>query len=190
MSDWEVPFPIVFNLYKHHAGFLRERIAEAVASGPKGLPTLARELVVVGAKLMDLYFGQRSPREIGDEVLDSLRAAGRDHAPAFRAWVEANKGYRVIQFPADASQWVLRLGDEAGRFVHIHPARYSPLTIRVRATVLTTAVMSLAHARIHNDDPLRRAVANAVRKEYLGLSPIGHEPSAEEGIGAVIELLR
>jgi hypothetical protein len=160
-----------------------------VAAGPAGLRALADELVAVGTRLMDLYHGPFSPREIADNVMADLSAAGRETATEFRAWVEAAGGFRVIGFPQDTSRWVLRFGD-GERFVHVHPARYSPLTIRVRAAVLTTAVMALAHAELHGGDPASRAVVNAVRREYLGLPPVARDPSAAGGLGAVIELLR
>lgn len=189
-SVWEAPPPVLLNAHKHHAGFLGERIRSAVAAGPAGLPPLAAELVVVGTKLMDLYHGPFSPREIGEKVLADLRRAGRDTPDAFRTWVEAVGGYRVVEFPEDTSRWVFRYGEEGGRFVHVHPARYSPFTVRVRANVLTTAVLSLAYVGVRGGDPLDRKVVNAVRRDYLGLAPVGRDPSGDGGIGSVIALLR
>jgi hypothetical protein len=186
----DIPPPVLFNPHKHHAGFLRDRVRQAVADGPDGLRTLAAELVVVGGKLMDLYHGPFSPREVAGQVMARLRKAGHDTPAAFRAWVAASDGYRVIEFPEDTSRWVLRAGDDDERFVHVHPARYSPFTIRVRANVLTTAVLALAYTGLHGGDPLSRPVVNAVRREYLGLAPVGRDPSGDEGIGSVIELLR
>jgi len=164
-------------------------VRQAIADGPDGLRTLADELLVVGTKLMDLYHGPFSPREIADKVMAELGRAGRDSASEYRKWVEAAGGYQVIEFPEDTSRWVLRAGDD-DRFVHVHPARYSPFTIRVRATVLTTAVIALAYSGLHGGDPSTRTVVNAVRRDCLGLPPVGREPSVAEGIGAVIELLR
>ena len=189
-SVWEAPRPVLLNAHKHHAGFLGQRIKHAVAAGPPALAPLAAELVVVGAKLMDLYHGPFSPREIGEKVLADLKRSGRDAPDAFRAWVEAAGGYRVTEFPEDTSRWVLRSGEEGGRFVHIHPARWAPFTVRVRANVLTTAVMALAYVKVHGGDPIDRKVVNAVRRDYLGLAPVGRDPSGDEGIGSVIALLR
>jgi len=189
-SPWDVPSPVLLNTHKHHAGLLRERIRTAVAAGATGLPSLAEELVIVGTKLMDLYHGPFSPREIADRVMAEVRSGRRGTPAEFRAWVDSAGGYQTIEFPEDMSRWVLRMGDEADRFVHVHPARYSPFTARVRANVLTTAVMTLAYSAIHGGDPLSRSVVNAVRHDYLGLAPVGRDPSAVEGIGAVIELLR
>jgi hypothetical protein len=181
--------PILLNAHKHHAGFLRDRIRQTITDGPPALPTLAAELVVVGAKLMDLYHGPFSPAEIGENVLARLQADGLLEPSAFLPWIEAGGGYRVIEFPEDTSQWVLRAGDDE-RYIHVHPARYSPYTIRVRANVLTTAVLALAYVGMHGGDPLDRAVVNRVRGDYLGLAPVGKDPSGDAGIGAVIELLR
>jgi len=181
--------PVLLNAHKHHAGFLRDRIQRTIKSGPGGLPALAAELVVVGTKLMDLYHGPFSPTEIGDNVLARLRADGLFERSAFGPWVEAGGGYRVIEFPEDTSQWVLRAGDDE-RYVHVHPARYSPHTVRVRANVLTTAMLALAYVGVHGGDPLDRSVVNRVRVDYLGLAPVGKDLTGEGGIGAVIELLR
>lgn len=185
-----MPFPVLLNPHKHHAGFLKARVRRAVAAGPAGLSDLASELVVVGSALMDLYHGPFSPREIGEQVLANLRKHGLAEPDPFRAWVEAEGGYRVIEFPEDTSKWVLRMGDADDRFVHVHPARYSPYTVRVRANVLTTAVLALAYVGLHGGDPLDRPVVNAVRRAYLGLAPVGKDPSGDGGVGAVIGLLR
>ena len=187
---WDAPPPVLFNAYKHHAGFLRERIRLAVAAGQAGLQPLADALVVVGTKLMDLYHGPFSPREIAERVMANLRATGREALVAFRTWVESGGGYQSMEFPEDMSRWVLRMGDEEDRFIHAHPARYSPFAVRVRANVLTTAVLALAHTGVNGGDPLSRSVVNCVRRDYLGLAPIGRDPSGDEGIGSVVELLQ
>lgn len=188
-SPWDVPAPVLLNAWKHHAAALRWRIDEA-AAGPAGLQTLADAVVVIGAELMDLYTGRLSPAEIAAKVIAALEADNRLSRDAYRAWLEAGGGYRVIEFAEDASRWVLRLGDEAGRYVHVHPARWAPYTRRVRANVLKTAVLALAYARLHSGDPSERALVNRVRKEYLGLAPLGNGLAGDQGIGAVIDMLQ
>src|SRR5262249_55860304 len=190
MSEWEVPHPVLLNVHKHHAEFLRERITRAGRAVPGGVQPLAGELVVVGTKLMDLYHGALSPCEIGEKVVAVLAKAGRDTPDVFRAWVEAEGGYRVTEFPEDTSRWVLRMGDEGGRFIHVHPARWSPFTVRVRANVLTTAVLALAYTRGPGGDPHGPEGGKAGPPDNLGLAPIGKSPPADAGIGSVIELLR
>jgi len=185
----ELPFPVVLNGCKHHAQVLRERIALAAAGGEASLEGLAGQLVVIGTALMDLYTGRLSPAEIADRVLAALDAHNRLSLDAYRAWVQANGGYQVLTFPEDGSRWVLRLGDEADRYVHVHPGRWSPATLRVRANVLKTAVMVLADAAAHGGDPLDVARINRVRGRYLGLPPLV-ALAGERGLRGVLDVLR
>jgi hypothetical protein len=185
----EVPSPVLFNSWKHHAGALRQRLEEIAEAGPAALPELADRLVVMGSELMDLYTGTLTPVAIAERVLVLLRAENRLAVEAYRAWLQESGGYGVLTFAEDGSRWVLRLGDENDRYLHVHPARWAPQTRRVRANVLKTAVMVLAHVAIHGGDPLDVALVNAIRRQYLGLSPM-REVVGEQGLSVVIELLR
>ena len=189
LSVWEAPVPVLLNAWKHHAAFLRRQVGEASAAGDAGLDALAANLVVVGTELMDLYTGQFTPAEIAAKVLDELKTKGLMVPASYRAWLAESGGYAVTTFAEDSSRWVLRMGDEDGRYVHVHPARWAPQTRRVRANVMKTAAMLLAHAGVHGGDPCDLARANAVRQKYLGLAPIGRKLSADEGLGLVLDLL-
>lgn len=185
-SPWKAAAPVLFNTWKHHAGFLRHRIADCAARGEAGLAELAGELVVVGATQMDLYIGANSPAEIGQLLLAQLGRDGVLEPAAYHAWIEQGGGYRVVTLP-DGCNWVLRAGEENGRYVHVHPGRWAPQTRRVRANVLKTAVLALAAAG--GGDPLELAVINRVRRDFLGLAPIGRL-RGEQGLSEVIDLLR
>jgi hypothetical protein len=186
LSLWEASTPVLLNTWKHHAGALRQRIGAAVQSGD--LQTLADGMIVIGSELTDLYFGALSPAEIGQQVVNQLHADNRLAFDAYRPWLEAGGGYRMRNL-SDGCRWVLRLGDEADRYVHVHPGRYAAHTRRVRANVLKTAVMVLAHAGLHGGNPHDRTLVNAVRQRYLGLAPIGQMLTGDQGLGAVIDLL-
>jgi hypothetical protein len=185
----EVPEPVLFNTWKHHAGALRERIREAAARGEPGLAELAGRLVVLGTELMDLYTGALTPAEIAGKVIAMLKADGHFALAPCRAWLTASGGYGVLTFAEDSTRWVLRLGDEGGRYIHVHPARWAPSTRRVRANVLKTAVMVLAYAAVHGGDPRDVALVNRVRLQYLGLSPM-RRVAEDQGLHIVIEVLR
>ena len=183
----ETQSPVLLNPWKHHAGFLRQQIA--ALTGPDGLQALADHLIVIGTELMDLYTGALTPAEIGAEVLAQLGRDGRLDVEPYRAWTAAAGGYQVLDFPQDTSRWVLRCGDDA-RYVHVHPARYSPESRRVRANVLKTAVMALAAAAVQGGDPTDRRLLNQVRQQYLGLSPLGRDVREDGGLGAVLSAVR
>jgi hypothetical protein len=108
---------------------------------------------------------------------------------AYRDWWADEEEYAVVVLEDD-SRWVLRLGDEQGRYIHLHPARWSPATVRVRANVLKTAFLVLAHVRIFGGDPRDRTVINSVRQKHLRLSPLGQDPEGELGLGSILEILR
>lgn len=188
-NPWEVPAPVLLNTWKHHAGALRHRIREAAAASA-GLDELARAMVVIGTELMDLYTGKHSPAEIAARVLEVLQADGLLSPEAYGAWVEEGGGFRVITFADDATRWVLRRGEESDRYVHVHPARWAPETRRVRANVLKTAVLVLALVAAEGGDPRDLALVNKVRGRYLDLAPLGRELAGDQGIGAVIDVLR
>jgi hypothetical protein len=189
-SPWDAPAPILLNTWKHHAGALRRRIREALHAGDAALLPMAQGLVVMGAELMDLYTGKLSPAAIGEGVLAHLRSVDLLDPSAYRAWIAVGGGYRVVTLAADASQWVLRQGDEQGRHVHVHPARWTPHTLRVRANVLKTAVLVSAYVGIHGGDPSDVAIVNDVRRRYLGLSPLGKLAAGDQSIAALIDVLQ
>ncbi|MFN4261008.1 MAG: hypothetical protein ACK4RK_17085 [Gemmataceae bacterium] len=187
---WQAAPPVRFNPWKHHVGFLRWRLQEVSARGDDSLSVLASELVVIGTELMDLYTGELPPRVIGDMIFARIQAEPHGSWPDYRAWIEAGGGYQVLTLAADDSCWVLRLGDDAGRYVHVHPGRWTLRTCRVRANALKTAVLALADVGRHGGDALDLGRVNILRQRYLGLSPLGKPLSYTAGIGAIIALLR
>lgn len=165
---------------------LRRRIE--TTESDLALTALGRQLVVIGTELMDLYSGVLTPMQIADHVVTTLRTEQHLELGAYRSGLKASGGYGVLTFPEDNSRWVLRMGEEDGRYVHVHPARWAPHTRRVRANVLKTAVMVLAHIRVHGGNPRDVRLINQVRKQYLGLSPIGNL-SGDQGLGVVLDIL-
>jgi hypothetical protein len=185
-SPWEAAPPVLLNTWKHHAAALRRRVNATTQAAE--LSALAGELVVIGNELMDLYLGTLTPAGIGQQIVGRLTADRNLALEAYRAWVQAGGGYRLVDL-SDTSRWVLRLGDEEGRYVHVHPGRYSPQTRRVRANVLKTAVMVLAYVRVRGGEPMDVALVNNVRRQHLALAPIGKDLAGDQGLGAAIAIL-
>jgi hypothetical protein len=184
----EVAAPVLFNLWKHHAGAVRRQIRKAAAAGPDALAPLARELVVIGADLMDFYVGRLEPCALAGWILQELESLGKVDYERYRTWIGDKRGYRELTVAEDSSRWVLRLGQDPARYLHLHPGRWSPCTLRVRANVLKTAVLAIVVAAQQGVDPHDTRLINSVRQQYLSLPPVrGLE--ADQGLARVIDLL-
>lgn len=182
-----VPPPVLFNAWKHHARWVRGCIAAAGEGGEAGLKELAEAVVVVGTKLMDFYTGSLSPWVIGERVLTQLRNANRLDRDTFAGWLAGAGGYRTTELPDDGSRWVLRAGD-GERYVHLHPARYSPHSLRVSGVTLKTAIMANALAPTRGLTVADLATVNEARERFLDLQPVA-KLTAQGGLGAVLRLL-
>jgi hypothetical protein len=184
----EVPTPVLFNSWKHHARAVRQRIAQAVGLGAVGMSELAGKLTAIGTGLMDLYTGVLTPTVIAERLLAQLDQPLVHDAAAYREWIRMADGYRLLIVPDDSSRWVLRVGDDPGRHVHVHPGRWTAATIRVRANIHKTAILTVADATLAGGDPYDVSRINRIRREHLGLAPISGL-TGEQGLRRVIELL-
>jgi hypothetical protein len=182
-----IPHPVLLNTWKHHAGWIRWRIGQAVSGGRAGVDALPAEMAVVGARLMDLYVGSFTPAAIAANLSGQLRDVGRLDYEPLAAWLHGQGQYSMLDLP-DGSRWTIRLGPADGRYVHLHPGRWVPNTMRVQANTLKSAVMAHAHARLTGGDPLDLAVVNDARRAYLGFLPV-RELTGDGGLGAVIQVL-
>ena len=187
-EKYQVPNLVLMNLYKHHAGVVKDLIDHAVDLGHSHFEALNDTVKVLGENLMDLYIGELTPKQIAEIVLKDLEKNERIESQAFQAWVDQAKGYQVIDFDTvDQSRWVLRLTENSTRYVHIHPGRWSPATLRVRAHTLKTAILTLVDAKLNDLDPFDVKRVNELRVEWLELSPI-REVVLENGLGKLMNL--
>lgn len=161
-----IPAPVLYNLWKHHANWVAARLS---AIEPGDLPGLAAELVVVGTRLMDLYAGDLTAAGVAAWAFEALEADGVLAPDSFATWLDAGGGYRLLTHPIDGSAWTIRLGEVGGRYVHLHPGRHAPHTLRVNAATLKTAALALASAKLDGADSPDLATVNRVRREFLEL---------------------
>ncbi|MDI9858143.1 hypothetical protein [Flectobacillus roseus] len=150
---------ILFNTLKHHLPSIIDFIANHTVDSEVNLSKL-------GDSLMDLYTGHLSLDSIFEETLYFLKEQGITSEEDYRVFLEKHQGYATFQL-SDTSKWVFLWGNEPERYVHIHPARYSPFTIRIKSATLKTAVM----LKIRNVQQLDTDSINTARKS-IGLSPI------------------
>jgi len=181
-----VPLPINFNCWKHHAGFLKKQIESVKVI--KDINQLKVYLLKIGESQMDLYFGEYSPAKISEQVLDCLYQKKTLSFNQYQVWLTKDeKDYQLVELK-DKSIWTLRLGDDVSRYVHIHPGRYSPNTIRVKATTLKTVILVLCSEKIGKIKSIETQTINQIRKRYLNEPPV-KSFSAVSGIGKLIDLL-
>jgi len=169
--NFRIPIPVTFNCWKHHAGFIKKQIK--LYSGEKiSVNELKKTLLVIGEAQMDLYAGKFSPQKICNELVSKLKSTGVFGFKEYKKWIfEQGKEYKLIEI-SDSSVWTLRLGNQEEKYVHIHPGRYSPFTIRVKALTLKTAIAVLVINNGKNFLLMDTEKINEVRMEILNLPPI------------------
>ena len=182
-----IPPPINFNCWKHHTGFIKKQI-ESVKE-IKELEELKAYLLKIGESQMDLYFGGYSPAQISEQVLEFLHRKKTFSYKQYQDWLsKEGEEYQLVELK-DKSIWTLRLGDDIKKYVHIHPGRYSPHTVRVKATTLKTAIFALCSERIGEIMTIETQTVNQIRKKYLGEPPLKSFSSAY-GLRRLVDLLR
>ncbi|MBE0570316.1 MAG: hypothetical protein IH618_02135 [Ignavibacteriaceae bacterium] len=181
-----IPPPINLNCWKHHAVFIREQI-ESVREN-KDLDQLKVYLLKIGESQMDLYFGSHSPVNISEQTLDYLHQKEILSFSRYQVWLSKDgKDYQLVELK-DKSVWTLRLGDDVERYVHIHPGRYSPNTVRVKATTLKTAVFLLCLERFGEIKSFETETVNQIRIKFLNEPPLKSLSSAS-GLRRLLDLL-
>lgn len=174
----EVPEPFIFNALKHHRDFVRSIIRES-CEDETTRSMLAEELNKLGNLMTDVYLGALDPVEICRHIAQQLWERSHFTSREYDRWINAaKKRYQLVRIDDD-SRWTMLSGREDGRYIHIHPARYSSKTVRIRAMPFKTAVMILAtpeikYAAEHLVEPV-----NAVRKLYFGESPLKDQRSVK-----------
>ena len=164
-----IPKPVLLNCWKHHLQFIAGKINEQVNSNK--LFKLNEALLKIGNSTLDLYCGNISPGEVAKFSLHFLNKSGYYSFENYKKWItESKQGYRSASLP-DRSVWIFRIGDDPERYIHIHPGRNVPNTIRVKATVLKIAICAISESKISECDPSSIECINRVRKKYLDLAP-------------------
>lgn len=148
---------------------------------------LLAALQKIGNSQMDLYLGDLSLTTIDSQIIAQLQQRGIDDPTRYIEWLASNDHYQLLKLD-DNSEWVLRWGELEQQRVHLHPARYSPLSVRVRAPVLRSAYAIIVWQRWHGGDLFDRQLINRVRTTWLQLSPIAKLPP-NDGLAALLRVL-
>jgi hypothetical protein len=162
-DETNIPFPVRFNPIKHHRNYILG-ILESIS--PEVIISL---LDPICNNYVDIYTGAMTPEAIGDEVVSILKSNKAFQEVDFNRWVATKNGYRQIKL-ADQSEWIVRKGNETARYVHIHPARNCPFTIRFKGSTLKTAYL-LKTSFTDSREIISLEKVNRIRIK-IGLSPV------------------
>jgi hypothetical protein len=172
---------IRFNWLKHHLGAAVGFVLNSQSRNIEPV-VFANELLHIGSNLLDIYTGTYSKENILVEVSEALSMQGLLKFSEYHEWLE-KKAYRKIQL-RDQSIWILRLGNNSNKFIHLHPARNSIHSFRTSGNAWKTALMLYFFEK----KDLNGKDVNQIRKELLNLSPIKNI-SAFEKLNAAYDLL-
>jgi hypothetical protein len=182
----KVPLPVTLNCWKHHAGFIKNQ-STLLQKNHITKGELRKLLLIIGESQMDLYLGKLHPKQIANEIINNVKNLRVKNIISYSKWLsEDGKGYKVMAI-SDSSVWTLRLGNEKKRYIHIHPGRYSPSTIRVKAATLkTTIAVEVLVGESYRGLPDLNSI-NEVRAQFLKLPPL-KSLSFSSGIGKFLNI--
>jgi hypothetical protein len=161
-------YPVTFNAYKHHLNFLNDMI-----TGWQRLDwdEVVKDLKFIGNNLTDLYCGNLSADKIIYQCHNYFLNLKITNDKKLEEWLKPFD-YRKIQL-SDRSLWVIKQGTDECHFIHVHPAKNSPLSIRVRATTLKTVIaLKIQSLMPENKISYNLKTVNSIRTGLLGLSPV------------------
>ena len=159
----DIPFPVRFNPFKHHRNYILSILEEVTPERLTGL------LDPVCNNYIDIYTGEMTPEVIGSSVIAILKSNQVCYVDAFTRWLGSSSGYRQITME-DQSEWIVRKSNESERYIHLHPARSGPLTIRFKGSTLKTVYLLRTSLKDYGEIPSLENV-NLVRNP-IGLSPV------------------
>jgi ribosomal protein S18 acetylase RimI-like enzyme len=180
---------IQFNPWKHHKNYICKKIKYYSSQKDAGIKEIKKKLKQIGKSQLDLYAGELSLQQIIQNISGDLLKQNVTDKLSFISWLrEFGKDYRNIMLKDD-SGWTLRLSEKDEKFIHVHPARNSLNTVRVRAAALKTAVAAIFVSQTKSISPMDLNIINEARKKYLNESPV-KTIYKNSGLGKIILLLK
>ncbi len=163
--------PILFNPWKHHLGFIKEKILQV--KNEIDLEEIRKNLLQIGDSQMDLYFGNLKLENIVDQIYSYIQSNNLTSKDKYQSWLttDLRNGYSQLTI-SDISIWTLRLGNEDKKYIHIHPSRYSPFTIRIKSIVLKTGILLFSYLNFQEGSYIDLSLINHLRKKYLNESSL------------------
>lgn len=160
--------PVTFNAHKHHFRFLLREIEKWKNIDWKQVEP---EILLMGENMLDFYTGHFTVEDIVNECIQYFVNIKAIEKPTFNEWLYPCEYRKIIL--GDSSEWIIKPGNSSEIYIHIHPAKQSPHTLRVRASTLKTVViLMIKNVSISAQMSENLEIVNNTRVEYLQLSPI------------------
>jgi hypothetical protein len=153
-----------FNPIKHHAGHIRAFIELATWDEWR------ESIKLVGNSMMDLYNGTLTVQSVKDEIVGNLKQRDVFEREKFFRWLNGHREYQVVEL-SDNSVWILRKGENE-KYIHVHPGRHSPHSIRITANILKTVITCGFCLKDGTIPDISLESVNHVRSNILDLSRI------------------
>jgi len=161
--EFIIPKPINFNPLKHH----QLEIIHFLDKASDSLRLKFSESLC--HNYIDIYTGRLSSDEICRLITTIARRDGFFSREEFDNWLKSSRGHRYMCIE-DGSIWIILRGDDDERYIHIHPAKSGPYSIRFKgATLKTVYHLKSKYSTMTGPPPLN--MVNHARIE-IGLSPI------------------
>ena len=165
MQQFTCPEPFRYNPWKHHLSWIFTNIAKEENSTE--IKELTETINSLNSNYIDLYTGDFKPEEMVAEIEYILRERRILEKESFIRWIQSQE-YGTVRLK-DNSVWILRKGNSAVNYIHIHPGRYTPLSLRIHGNSFKTALILKL---IYPNETYSLPVINETRKRFLSLPPV------------------
>ena len=162
-----LPKPIAFNCWKHHLRYVKDMLEVNDSSGISQL-NIHDIIQHIGDTNIDFYYGELEPLAISIQIIKQLETIAKLEYNSFSEWVNADGVDFKNLTISDGSNWTIRMGQEAERYVHIHPSRHSKKTFRVKSSTLKTIIAFFYNYGIF-DNQITVEKINRVRNKIVKL---------------------
>ncbi|MFO7977765.1 MAG: hypothetical protein R6U64_03825 [Bacteroidales bacterium] len=179
--------PLWLNGWKHHLDFISREIGHFLPQNEHAFIGFCQQLKLMGRSLSDLYIGKLSPLQIREQMLHLLANKHVLTPEDYAAWLDSAPASFQEVLLSDHSRWTLLKGKDPAYYIHVHPSRYSPLTLRMNTNLLKTATAWMAWKKTWPGQGLSPQTISMIRSHYLDLSAVNE--SQMIGISRTIHLL-
>lgn len=178
----DVAIPFLYNQLKHHRNFIKSFSNNFSANDPE---IFRNSIKKIGGSVIDLYYGNLASSEITDQITTKLKTNQAFESQQYLNYIRSDeKLFRNVSL-SDSSEWTLLYGKDPERYIHIHPARNSNHSVRIRAMALKTALAIKVFFRLEPRSNDFVDIVNKARVDILRESPV----KDERNIGGIIKVL-